>query len=111
MSGIEYRPMPGSTYTSPTDPVDSGAMPRAGDMWIDTEHGGRVKVADGMGGWTEVEVEAPEDRWKREAEKADGGDATRLGDHRARKTADGWVCEACGGESADAGVLAETDCD
>lgn len=112
-------------YTNPADPTDSGAEMAVGDMWVDPDNG-RVQVWNGSG-WTEVvdpagrggfwgdgrtgfEAETAEDRWKREAEMSDG-DAIRLGEHWARKTEDGgWACEACGGESADAGVLAETDC-
>jgi hypothetical protein len=125
--GIKYpAPSTETTYTNPVAPEKTGAAPEVGDIWVDTENGGRVQVWNGSD-WTQVvdpagrggfwgdgrtgfEAETAEDRWKREAERADG-DAIRLGPHWARKDGSGgWECEACGGCSADAGVLAETDC-
>ena len=118
--GIEFTPTSGATYTSPFDPVDSGAVPAAGDLWVDTGHGGRVKVADGRGGWAdrlpEGETDDEEARIRKQLEAAgrvrSADEEVRLGDHSARRRDDGdWVCSRCGGESADAGVLAETGCD
>ena len=102
-----------------------------GDLWVDTKDGTvRVWSASagqwfaavdpaGRGGFfgdgrTGLEGETPEERWRKEAERGDA-DEVRLGPHWAKRTkvegGDGlWVCEICGNESGDAGILAETDC-
>ncbi len=97
-----------------------------GDLWVDTKDGTvRVWSASkgawfaaidpaGRGGFfgdgkSGLENETAEERWRKEAERSDR-DEVRLGPHWAVRRGEVWTCEVCGGESGDAGILAETDC-
>lgn len=94
--------------------VSAGLEP--GDMWVDPGTGS-VRVWTGAS-WTEAVNPTGEgtgtgraDRPDRPADPSRDADETRLGEHWAVRGADGsWRCGVCGGESMDAGVLAETGC-